>query len=184
QLEVPGQSDRLGAQRVDSRSIEQLERGQQRRCGEDSGIRDLPAFCAGERHELVRHGKTTAFVVAPPAREAGQVEGPGVPLVYEASADRAGAAIQVLVAAPYGKIDVPIVQVQRYVADCVSQIEPDDACMFARRRGDALHVEALARQILHARQQHERDLLRVTGDQLANVVRMERALRTRRLDFD
>src|SRR5690606_40375225 len=93
----------------------------------------------------VRHGTPTAFVVAPPAREAGQVEGPGVPLVYEASADRAGAAIQVLVAAPYGKTDVPIVQVQRYVADCVSQIEPDHACMFARRRGDALHVEALAR---------------------------------------
>ena len=43
-----------------------------------------------------------------------------VPLMHEATADGAGTAVEILVGAPDGEIDVPIVQLQRHIAGRVA----------------------------------------------------------------
>ena len=49
-----------------------------------------------------------------------------VPLVHEGAGHRARPAVEVLVRAPGGPVDVPVVQPQRDVARCVGQVPADD----------------------------------------------------------
>ena len=57
-----------------------------------------------------------------------------MPLVHEAAADGAGAGVEILVAAPHGEVGVPVVQVQRRVADGVREVEAHRGAGTARRR--------------------------------------------------
>lgn len=50
---------------------------------------------------------------------------PAASLVHEHPAGGSGTGVEVLVATPYGGIDVPIVKAERDVPDCVGEI-PDD----------------------------------------------------------
>ena len=47
------------------------------------------------------------------------------------------------------EIDVPLVEAERHVSRRVSEVEPHDAPHAVRRRCDRLHVEELAREVLH-----------------------------------
>ena len=73
--------------------------------------------------------------MSPPAGKARQIAALRVPLVHEAAADGAGTRVQILVAAPDGEVGIPIVQLQRHVADGVREVEAH-ARAGAARRGD------------------------------------------------
>ncbi len=85
--------------------------------------------------------------------------GVDVALVYEAAADRSGTPVEVLVAAPHGKIRIGIVQRERQVADRVRQVDAGDAPVAVRGAHDARHVKCLAGAKLHPGPQHQRNLL-------------------------
>ena len=113
--------------------------------------------------------------MAPPAAELCQV-GEGVALVHEAAADGARAGVDVLVVAPHGPVDVPLVQPQHDVADRVREIEADDAALLVRGGRDVGDAEQLARVVLHAAQHHERDRVALAFDRLENVLVAQRRL--------
>src|SRR5688572_30451734 len=110
--QVTRQLDRFGAQILDARAVEQLQRRDEGRKGKNRRVADLPAVGAGPRDEvgLELHAEPRGRVVAPPAAVAGEVEALAVLLVNETSRDGAGPAVQVLVRTPRGEIDVPVVQ--------------------------------------------------------------------------
>ena len=68
-----------------------------------------------------------------------------VALVHEAAADRAGAGIQVLVAAPDGEVGAGVVQRERHVADRVREVEADAAAVALRGRRDTRRGRAARR---------------------------------------
>src|SRR5690606_33581903 len=117
------------------------------------------------------------LVVPPPAGEAREVEGLCVSLMNEAAADRAWPRVEILVAAPHGEIDVPIVQRERNIADRMRQIEAAGAAAAACAFRDRAHVQALTSQVLHARQPNQRELRGVTFDRLADELGLEQAFR-------
>ncbi len=83
----------------------------------------------------------------------------------ETAADGAGARVQILVAAPNGEVGAGVVDRERHVADRMGEIEADAAAVPLRRRSVRGEVEPLARQILHAGQQNERDALALFREQ-------------------
>ena len=82
-------------------------------------------------------------VVAPPASQARQLRILSVPLEDEAAADAAGTAVEVLVAAPDGEIDIPVMEVQRHIPRGVGQVETDDDAALMGRTDQSRHVEPL-----------------------------------------
>ena len=80
------------------------------------------------------------------------------------------ARIQILVAAPDGEIDVPIVQLEWHVADGVSEVETDATTCAARLLCDRAQIEALTVEKLNARQHHCRDLRAFALDQRQHVL--------------
>ena len=65
-------------------------------------------------------------------------------LVNKAAGDCPRAAVQILVAAPNRKIDLPIMQMQHDVAGRVGKVPTDHAAVPLRGCGDPLQVEPLA----------------------------------------
>ena len=134
-----------------------LERGEQRRGREDRRIAHGPAGGAGGGPELRQHLEARLRLVAPPAGQARR-RVREMPLVHEAAADRAGPGVQILVRAPHGEIDIPVVQRQRQVADGMRHVEPGKRAGVVRGARDARAVECLAGAVLHAGPQHQREL--------------------------
>ena len=122
-FEVAGQGQGFRPQRLHTGLREQRQRGAQRRGRKDRRIADGPAGSAGRGGELGSHLEACGRFVAPPAGQPRQIATPVMPLVHEGSADRAGAAVEIFVAAPDRKIGVMVVQRQGYVADGVRQVE-------------------------------------------------------------
>ena len=55
-----------------------------------------------------------------------------MPLMHERARYRAGSGVEIFVGTPDREIDVPIMQRQRHVADCVREIDPNrDPCFCA-----------------------------------------------------
>ena len=129
------------------------------------------------------HAEARFGIVAPPARQPRQLEVAAVALVDEAAGDGAGPAIEVLVRAPAGEIDVPVVQCQRHVARGMGQIPADHAAVAVCGGGDPLHVEDLTREEVHARQQNQRDLLAQLLEQRLDRLAAQRVLVCQRLDL-
>ena len=67
------------------------------------------------------------------------------------------AAVQVLVAAPGGGVDVPVVERHRHVARGVCQIPDRDRSSLVGAGGECLHVGDLARDVGGSRQERHRD---------------------------
>ena len=61
-------------------------------------------------------------------------------LVHEATADCAGTGVEVLVIAPDGEVDVPVVEAEGHIAGGVSQVPPRD-----RRPGAAAVMAGMSR---------------------------------------
>src|ERR1700754_1935422 len=130
------------------------------------------------------HLKAALLVVAPPARKARQVQRACVALVYETSADCAWSSIQIFVTAPHREIHIPVVQLQGHVADGMGEIETDSTSLASGTARDGFDVEALTRQILHARQHHCRDALALTLDQRTDVFGAKHSFTRTRSDLD
>ncbi len=116
-------------------ALKNLQRGQQRRRGQDGRIADLPALRAARSDRSSARKEISSAWLCPhqPAKR-GSVEAAAMPLVHEAAADGAGAGIEIFVAAPHGEVGIPVVQVQRHIADRVREIDADGGADAARRR--------------------------------------------------
>src|SRR5699024_5826439 len=97
----------------------------------------LPAFRPRNSLELGLHLEAGRFVVAPPAAKPGAIKIQAVALVHEHAAGRAGAAVEILVAAPDGKVGARIVQLERDIARAVGEINPGDGADLVCRADDA-----------------------------------------------
>src|SRR5262249_54794440 len=113
-------------------------------------IADLPRRGAGLRLEARLHPEAGSRLVAPPAVQARARSGFDVTFVHEATADRAGSGIQVLVAAPDGKIGVRGMQSERHGADRVREVQSCYATGSVGRIDDPRQIECLPRPELHA----------------------------------
>ncbi len=122
---------------------------------------------------LELHAEACRRIVPPPTGQARQLAVGRVPLVHERSRDRAGSGVEILVGTPDREIDIPIVQRQRHVADCVREIDPDHAAVLLRRRRDFLDVEQLTGEKIHAGDKHERDLVALLLQRGLDVILVE-----------
>ena len=66
-----------------------------------------------------------------------------VSVMHETASNRAWTAIHILVRTPDGEVDVPIVELDWYVANSVSEIPPDSDTFALCVSGDFLHLEKL-----------------------------------------
>jgi len=76
-------------------------------------------------------------------------------LMYEETASCSRSGIQVFVAAPDGCIDVPVVELERYITDCVSEVPDDKDGVKTRECGDGVDVEELTSVVLDSWEEDE-----------------------------
>src|SRR3981081_2069318 len=104
--------------------------------------------------ELGSHLKPRHRVVPPPACEPRQIDAASVALVHETPADGTGTGIEILVTAPYGKIGIPLVQIQQSVADAVSEVQAGRGAGTARGADHGCQVQGLSGEILDTGQEN------------------------------
>src|SRR5215468_9202941 len=90
--------------------------------------------------------------------------------MHEATADGARSRVQVLVAAPNGEVGRIAMQSERHVADRVREVEADRAAVASRQARERADLEPLAAQVLHARQEDQRDALTFALEQLLEAL--------------
>ncbi len=73
----------------------------------------------------------------------------------ERPGDRSRTGVEVLVRAPGGEVDAPLVQRQRHVAGGVGEIPTDEGAGGLSGSGDRRDVEQLAGEVVDAAEQHE-----------------------------
>jgi hypothetical protein len=95
-------------------------------------------------------------------------------LVDEGAGDRTGAGVQVLVAAPGGKVRSGRVQLERQVADRMGEIETGERAGRVRGARDVRQIEGLAGAVLHAGPEHQRDAARFVRQRGLDVGGLER----------
>ena len=77
-----------------------------------------------------------------------------VPFMHEHARHGARAGVDVFVGAPAGEVDVPVVQLKRYVAYGVGQIKPTGGTHRMRGLGDGLEVVPLPGVVVHPAHHH------------------------------
>ena len=130
---------------------------------------DLPAFGAGDWGEFGPHLEAGCLGLSPPPGQPRQIRATRIPVVDEAAADRARSGVEILVAAPYREVGVPIVQRQQCIAHRMRQVQAHGGADAVRRGDQRFDVQALAGQILNSRQQDQREtrpLALDEGDQI------------------
>ena len=137
--------------------VKELQGGEQRRHRQDRRVAGGPPLRTwpGNKVRVQVHAEARGRVVPPPPREAREVPVVAVPLVHEGRRDRARTSVQILVGAPDGEVHVPVMQRQGHVAGSMREVEPRPGTGSMRRRRDALDVQPLAREVLHAWQHHQ-----------------------------
>ena len=96
--------------------------------------------------------------------------------MHEAARDRARAGVQVLVGAPDGEIDLPVVKPQGHVAHGMGEVESDAAAVPPGYGRDPFHIKDLARQIVDSAHQDQRNLAAVPLDQRLDVLQTDQIL--------
>src|SRR5208283_1180094 len=102
------------------------------------------------------------WVVPPPRWEAGRLV--EVFLVEVESCNRSRAAIHVLVVAPEGIVNTPLVEAVGDDADAMAAIEPNDYAVVICRFGEALDVEELSAYKVDTGEMTDTDLVAHRGD--------------------
>lgn len=106
-------------------------------------------------------------------------------IVYKTTSNRARTAVHVLVGTPDCEVDVPVVELDWYIAHSVSEVPADGYALALRVSGDLAHVEELACIELDAWEQKQSSFRRVFVDNRKNVLCWhDWALLRRRLDKD
>ena len=122
----------------------------------------------------VFHAEPGRRSIPPPALQCWQLLlslfGSARPLfVNEGRANGASSAIQVLVRAPDGKVNVPLMQVQGHVADGVSQVRADGDAFGVSSLRQLGNVEQLSRVVLDSWHQEDGHALSFLTDLLQHV---------------
>lgn len=161
---VGSQDEGLGPEIAHARLVEDGQGGGDAGQVQGGRVGHLVSRGAGGGHKGVGHVEADALVAAVPA---GQTRAVGralrvvdkvnlaVALVDKGSGGGSGPGVDVLVGAPAGKVDVPVVQLELDVARRVGEIPADDDASLLGVGGDARDVEQLARPVLDARQQDQ-----------------------------
>ncbi len=149
--EEPGQPERSRADGGHPGFLEDRQGADEGRGVEDGRGGDLEAPRAGRRGEVERHVELAVLGRAEPAGQ-GRLP-PEVTAVDVEEGGRAGAAVEVLVAAPDGEIDAPTVELVWDGADGVGAVETDGDAPLAGPGRQALQVEELAAAVQDRRQE-------------------------------
>ena len=174
ELQIARQFNRFRAQCFHSaRLVEHRERGAQWCDGKNRWVANLPAISRRNWNEvrLEVQAESRVRIVPEPARQSWQACIARMTLMDECGSDRTRTGVQVFVGAPHRKIDVPIVQRERDIADHVRKIESCNDAVFPCRGCDFLDVEQLTREKIHAAKHHHRELFGVFIDQIDNLFR-------------
>src|SRR5205085_9153422 len=108
-------------------------------------------------------------VVAPPAGQPGKVEISAMLFMNKAATDGAGPAVEVLVTAPDGEIDVPFVQLEHDIAGRVGQVETGDAAVLVSGGDDPRNVEMLAGEEVHAVDHNDGNFAAALGERILDL---------------
>jgi hypothetical protein len=180
-FQVGGQAYTALAQRIHGGESEDVQAGHDGSHIQRAGIAELEAAGACDGDEFVLHAEAAALVASPPAAQTRSVGylrfvfgrryrlDLAVLLMHEQSSDNAGTAIHVLVVAPGGKVDVPVVQLQGHVTNGVCEIPSNYDTERVAVAGNELNVEKLARVELDAWKQDESCCGSMAGDDGENV---------------
>src|SRR5690348_16686512 len=103
--------------------MKNIHRSSQRSECQNWRIAHLPPFGPRRRLKIRPHLESCRFLVTPPSRKTRQLPGARVPLVNKTSAHASWSAIEVLVAAPHGKVGTPIVELQGHISGSMCQVE-------------------------------------------------------------
>ena len=151
QLEVSGELKAFVAQSGHVGHSEDLEASAQGRDIHHGRVRELKAGRPRRRSEMVRRCEAAILVTSPPAaqtiRETRSIFGGrdlAVSFMHEQPTYGPRAGIQILVAAPGGRIDIPIMEVQGHIAYCMSKVPDYKDAQRAGMGGDGADVEELA----------------------------------------
>src|SRR5262249_5730559 len=144
----------FNAQTLHPHFAEDVDRGAEGRSGQNRRIAELPAFRAWNRMEIRAHAKARLFVVSPPTRESGNFHVLRESFVHETPADAAGPPIEIFVAAPHGKIHVPVVEFQAQVPGRMRQVESDHTASSMSGLRDARDFKCLAGIVVDAAQHY------------------------------
>ena len=149
------QRARLGDQRLDpdlgnqlDAAFERHHRQHRRRAGQQAG---------DARSGFVFVGEGERFRVAHPAGQRLRKIAV-VPFGNEGVSGRAGAAVQILVAAAHREVGLRAVQVDRHCTARVREVPQHDRADIVRSPGQRLHVEHFAGLVVDMRQQQQRDV--------------------------
>ena len=77
--------------------------------------------------------------------------------------------VEILITAPHSEVGPPIVKMQRNVSGSMGQIESDNAALPMPGLGDGLHIESLARRIIHATEQDQSDGVTLPLDHVLHI---------------
>jgi len=183
-LQIAGQRLAFLAELSHTRGREYLQRCSQRCHRHNRRIAQLPSLGSGHGVEVWPHEKPALLVVAPPSGEARQIESAGVPFVDEATARASGPTVKVLVVAPDGEVDVPVVQSKGHIPRRMREIKSHNTTLRVPGAGDGLHVKQLARGVVHSPQQHQSDRRTFTFQQRSDVFRGDARLARVRRELD
>lgn len=166
--------------RDSARQGKDLQRCAQAGDVEDARVAQLEAGRPLDRMKLGVHDEPGALVVAPPSRQPLPVStfrvrirdlrrDQAVPGVDKHATDAARAAVEILVRAPRGRVDVPFLEVQRHVAHGMSQIPDDEDTLLVSEFSNRGNIEQLTSVVLDAGQQNDGRVLGVLCNQILDV---------------
>src|SRR6266478_5069291 len=92
-------------------------------------------------------------------------------LMHERTGDCTGAGVQIFVRTPDRKIDIPIVERERDVANRVREIETDSDTVFLRCGRDFFDIQQLTGEKVHTAKHHYRQLIAVLLNKIDNLFR-------------
>ncbi len=107
-----------------------------------------------------------------------------MPFMHEATADGAGAGVEILIAAPDGEVGIPVVQLQWRIADRVREVQAHCGAGAARSRDQRRQVQQLPGEILHTGQKHQAQAAAFPLDALDHILGSQCTLAGPRLNFD
>src|SRR5205085_6093593 len=97
---------------------------------------------------------------------------------------RTGPGVQVFVRTPDGEVDIPVMKLQRQIADGMGEIEAREGTLRMSRVRDARAIERLAGAVLNAGPEHERELAAEFFDLCLDVLDAQRFFASARREFD
>src|SRR5690606_26668490 len=106
------------------------------------------------RHKTFCHFETALFFVAPPACQPECFGVVCVMRVNEDSADAPRSGIEILIRTPAGKVDTPVVELERHITYSVCQVETGISSHPVSGIGNPFQIKKLTGVIIHATQRH------------------------------